>query len=291
MNHFHIFYSPGPYHHEPERGSHTTEGQIGLYATDRDGPAPPPLPPPSRYHHQRVEHKHYHQQQRSEFEGFELHHTVRSADGGQGGQPPLEEVLNMDEGTIQPLFERRPVWGNTWKHGFGSSPTKGPNLQERPPVWQGQSRQNRSPHRDVSDAVPNRSIEPRREPSGGNRSLQNIRTLSSASSTSKVANPAVIGDAPPMVGRKRIPNELHPPPRASPDHGGPSVMRHQSDSLHTSLPFSHHETPESVLTSWEKMPLDDVVQMEGNLHMTVILYIHSVLVTYLYTYICSVHRV
>lgn len=265
MYHFHIFYSPGPYHHDPERGSHPTGGQIGFYG-DRPASPPPPPPPSSRYHPQRVEHKHYHHQRHSDFEGYELHHTVRSADGGQGGQPPLEEVLNMDEGNIRPLFDRRPMWDNTRKHGFGSSPTKGPNLQERPPAWKGQSRQNRSPHRDVSDAaVPNRSIEPRREPSGGNRSLQNMRTLTSASSTSKMGNPAVIGDASPMVGRKHIPNELHPLHRASPDHGDPSVMLHQSaDSLHASLPFSHHETPESVLTSWEKMPLDDVVQMEGN---------------------------
>lgn len=239
----------------------TMEGYLGLHGAGRVGPAPP-----SPMHQHRVEHHHH---QHDDFGEDELHRSVRSTDDAQGRQPPLEEVLHMDEGTSRPHFERRTVRTDaTWKRGFGCSPTKGAAVQTRSPGWQGQSWQNRhaegSPKSDMADAMMHGSIESRLEPLESDRSPQSLRIGRSASSPSRNADPVIIRETQPRSLGQPTHRELHPPPQASPDRGSASVMRHQPESFHVrSMPLPHRETQESVPTSWEKMPLDDVVQMEG----------------------------
>ena len=225
-------YCPGPYCHDPQPDPRTMESYLGLHGASRVGPAPPSF---MHQHHQRGE--------------DELHRSVRSTDDAQGRQPPLEEVLHIDEGTSRPYFERRMVRPDaTWKRGFDCSPTKGAAVQTRSPGWQGQSWRSHhvegSPNSDMADAMTHGSIESRLEPLN--------------------ADPVIIRETQPRSIGQPVHRELHPPPQAPSDCGSPSVMRHQPESFHVRpMPLPHHETQESVPTSWEKMPLDDVVQMEG----------------------------
>ena len=270
----HLYHHPGPYHHDPQPAPRAADSCLGRpHGASREGPVASSV----SLHHNRVEHHHHHHQQHGDFGEDELHHSFRSADGAQGGQPAREEFLHTKEGNIRPLFERGT---DVWNRDIGCSSSKGSALQTRSPGWQGQSRQSNyakgSPHSDVADGVMHRSVEPRPESLGGDRSPHRVRTLNSAaSSTSRSGDPVVMRDAQPKSLDKLVQRELHRRPHASPDYGSPNVMRHQPEPLLVrSVPLSHREAQESVPASWEKMPLDDVVRMEGTVNLPTYFCLH-----------------
>ena len=258
----HLIVCPGPYHHEALPAPHTVDGYLGRHATELLKPAPPPS-----IFERMGEPCH---RQSDDFDEDDLRHSLRPVDSSLGGQPALDKFLVMNEDTIKPLFESsRTVQPDSLKLGFGSPSRQGVTLQNRPPDWQGQSWENRhvssSPISGAVDAMAHGSVESRLKPLESGRSPESLKTCSPVSSPSRaVVDLMSIKETQPRSASQLVRRELHLSPRVSPDQSNPSVMTHQSESFHVkALPLSRCETQENALASWEKMPLDAVVQMDG----------------------------